>query len=149
MAQEQQGDVSLCQADDGGEINVTDGIVTMSGGLETAFYLSLFGGNIDDDVSNATISQWWGNGLETDNAFRYRSETQYLMSRLFPSSANLLLIEEAANRDVAWAKEKNLVTYIRATATIPEFNKIQIDLEANVVGEETTISFLENWKTDI
>jgi phage gp46-like protein len=145
----QQGDVLLFNTVEGGEMDIQNGITRMSGGLETAFYLSLFGGNEEDPVTQDTINQWWGNGLETDSAFMYRSETQYLLSRLPPTSANLLLIEAAANRDVAWAKQKNVVTSVQVTATIPELNKLMLVVEANVEGEETRISFLANWKADI
>ena len=49
----QQGDVLLFQTVDDGEINIENGVVEMSGGLETAAYLSLYGGNEDDDGREA------------------------------------------------------------------------------------------------
>ena len=45
----QHGDVLLYHTPDGGEIEMVNGLVTMSGGLETMAYLCLFGGNEEDD----------------------------------------------------------------------------------------------------
>jgi hypothetical protein len=149
MASIQQGDVSLFNTVDGGNITIESGVTTMSGGLETAAYLSLFGGNEDDDLTTGTLMEWWGNGLETDPAYKYRSETQYLLTILPPTSGNLLRIEEAANRDLKWFKDKNIATDVEALVTIPELNKVMITVNINVEGEITTIEFLANWKADI
>ena len=149
MSNLQQGDVYMFNTVEGGNIQIENGVTTMSGGLETTAYLSMFGGNEDDDLSSTTINQWWGNGLETDPANTYRSETQHLMTRLPATSSNLLRLEEAAGRDVAWMKDKGLVTSIAAEATIPELNRVMIALDMDVEGEEIRITFLENWKADI
>ncbi|GAG06443.1 unnamed protein product, partial [marine sediment metagenome] len=62
------GDILLLSTKDGGDINIESGLIEMTAGFETAVYLSLFGGNIEDDGTEATKSKtWWGNLLETDN----------------------------------------------------------------------------------
>ena len=68
---EQQGDVSLFQTNDDGNIEVEGGIVTMGGGLETSAYLSLFGGNEDDDNRTDNPANWWGNIDETDQRLAF------------------------------------------------------------------------------
>ena len=55
------GDVILRQTQNDGDICVTGGLVAMDGGLSTAAYLSLFGGNFSDDGSQDNPSTWWGN----------------------------------------------------------------------------------------
>ena len=55
MTTVQQGDVLLFQTIDDGNVEVINGIITMSGGLDTAAYLSLFGGNEEDD---GRVSAW-------------------------------------------------------------------------------------------
>jgi len=72
-------DVYLFQTNDDGEICIENGIVSLTGGLDTAAYLSLFGGNEQDDGSQNTSLNYWGNILENDKAFQYRSQTQYLL----------------------------------------------------------------------
>ena len=94
----QQGDVKLFQTNDDGEITVTNGIVEMSGGLETTAYLALFGGNEDD--SGDTSKQFWGNFAENEPSKKYTSEFQHLLTKLPAVSANLLILEKAALRDL-------------------------------------------------
>ena len=100
--QNQQGDVKLFQTDNEGDITVRDGVVEMGGGLETAAYLSLFGGNEDDDGLADNPKTWWGNLDEIDPAKQYRSETQNLLRGIPATSGNLRRIEDAASRDLAW-----------------------------------------------
>lgn len=142
----QQGDVKLFQTTDDGEITVTDGIVEMSGGLETAVYVSLFGGNEDDDGRADNSFNWWANIDEIDPDQQYRSETQNLLQSLPAITGNLRRIEDAANRDLAWFVTKKVASSIAAVASIPGLNQIKIivDIEAN--GIESSFEFVENWK---
>ena len=76
-------DVLLSQTADGGEITVANGQVALTGGLESAVYLSIFGGNDSDSGQESTApKQWWGNLDEPDPAGRYRGQTQYLLRAL-------------------------------------------------------------------
>lgn len=142
----QQGDVLLIQAIDDGEIIVENGIVEMSGGLETAAYLSLFGGNEDDDGRDNSPFSWWGNLDEINLSQQYHSETQNLLQAIPASSANLLKVEDAVNRDLSWFLQDNIASSIVAEVSIPTFNviKIIINIEAN--GEESNFNFTQNWK---
>ena len=142
----QQGDIFLFQTNDDGNINVEGGIVEMNGGLETAAYLSLFGGNFDDSGDQDSKSQWWGNYIEDEKNRKYRSRTQNLLKSLPATSSNLRRIEEAAKLDLEWLTETGTATSIEITATVPKLNAINIEININAIGEETTINFLENWK---
>jgi phage gp46-like protein len=142
----QQGDVKLFQTDDDGEITVTNGVVEMSGGLETAAYLSLFGGNEDDDGSNDTPLTWWGNLDEIDPARQYRSETQNLLQALEATSGNLQRIEDAAGRDLAWFLDVRAASSVTVVASIPGINRIKLTIEIEANGEESSFEFVENWK---
>lgn len=144
---QQQGDVLIYQTNDDGDITVENGLVAMSGGLETAAYLSLFGGNEQDDGRDDGPLQWWGNIGELPER-QYRSETQYLLRSTPAIPANLRRIEEAAGRDLAWMTSVGVATSVGATATMPGLNKIRIAgaIEAN--GAETPFEFIENWKAD-
>lgn len=142
----QQGDINLFQTDDNGEITVTGGIVDMTGGFETAAYLSLFGGNEDDNGSQDNGSTWWGNLHEVDPVLKYISETQNLLQALAATSSNLLRVEEAAKRDLQWFLDKKIASSVEVEATIPGINRLQIVVTIEAVGEESQFTFVENWR---
>lgn len=142
----QQGDVLLFQTTNNGDIKVSGGIVEMSGGLETAAYLSLFGGNEDDDGREDSTAAWWANLNETGDSRRYRSETQNLLQSIPSIPANLRRIEDAARRDLAWFLTDNVASKITVTASMPGLNKIRIVIDIEAVGEESQFDFVENWR---
>lgn len=140
---EQQGDVVLCQTENDGDISVEGGIVAMSGGIETAAYLSLFGGNEDDDGSDGNPANWWGNIDETQPEREYHSETQHVLQALPATANNLLKVEAAAQRDLAWMLSVGAATEIAAVASIPALNRLKITIDG--VGDQT-LEFVENWQ---
>jgi len=144
--QNQQGDVTLFQTDNEGEINVRDGIVEMGGGLETAAYLSLFGGNEDDDGLADNPKTWWGNIEEVDPARQYKSETQYLLKAIPATSGNLRRIEDAAGRDLAWFIAERVASSVTVSASIPGVNRIKLTVDIEADGIESRFEFVENWK---
>ena len=147
--QKQQGDVKLFQTDNEGDIAVRGGLVEMSGGLETAAYLSLFGGNEDDDGRADNLVTWWGNLGETDEARQYRSETQNLLRALAATSGNLRRIEDAALRDLAWFEASNVASSVAVAATMPGLNRIKITVDIEAYGSESRFEFVENWKASV
>lgn len=144
--QNQQGDVTLFQTDNEGEINVRGGIVEMGGGLETAAYLSLFGGNEDDDGLADNPKTWWGNIEEVDPARQYKSETQYLLKAIPATSGNLRRIEDAAARDLAWFIAERVASSVTVSASIPGGNRIKLTVDIEADGIESRFEFVENWK---
>lgn len=146
---EQQGDVSLFQTDDNGNITVEGGIIRMSNGLETSVYLSLFGGNTDDDGRADNKDNWWANLDEVDTARQYRSETQHLLQSLPTTSENLLRIEDAVNRDLAWLIKIKVASSVKVVSSIPGLNKIKLKVDIEAIGEESSFEFVENWKAGV
>ena len=145
----QQGDIFLFQTDNDGEINVENGIIEMSGGLDTAAYLSLFGGNEDCSGRETCPFTWWANRSENDDALKYISETQYLLQSLPAITANLRRIEDAANRDLAWFLNEKIASTVTVLVSIPALNRIQIDVIIEAEGVESSFKFVENWKSTI
>lgn len=142
----QQGDVLLVQSLDGGEIILEDGLVQMNGDLNTSIYLALFGGNIEDTGADNDPNEYWGNALETDANFKYRSETQYILRSLPPTSFNLSRLQQAAVRDMQYLINIGVAESVDAVATIPELNKL--NLECSIVltdGSVETFTFTEPW----
>lgn len=95
-------DVLLFQTLDDGDIIATNGAIATTDGHETAVYLSMFGGNFDDDGSADNPLQWWGNYGEDSAAYTYRSETQYLLESLPATTGNMKRLDAAVRRDLAW-----------------------------------------------
>lgn len=142
----QQGDVLLFQTNDDGEITVTNGIVQMTGSFETAAYLSLFGGNEDDDGSKDNPQTWWGNLGIVDAAEKYVSETQNLLQAIPATSANLLRIEEAVKRDLQWFLDLSIASSVTVVVSIPALNRLKVVVRIEAQGEESEFTFVENWK---
>lgn len=142
----QEGDVKLFQTDDDGNITVENGLVEMSGGLETSAYLSLFGGNEDDDGRADNQANWWANLDEVDPTRQYHSETQNLLQALAATTGNLRRIEDAAGRDLAWFVDSGVASSVSVSASIPGINRIKLTIDIEAVGQGSSFEFVENWK---
>lgn len=138
----QQGDVLLYQTVDDGDIVVEGGLIKMTGGLDTAVYLSLFGGNESDDGIADNPLQWWGNFGETEIAKQYRSETQYLLRSIPSTTGNLKRIRDAVDRDLAWLLNTGVARELDVSVGMPGLNKVSISV--NVDG--FSVDYVENWK---
>lgn len=138
----QQGDVLLYEDLDGGEINVEDGLVEMSGGLETAVYLSLFGGNQGDDGTAGNRLNYWGNLGETQPERMYRSETQAALDTSAPIPANLIKIQDAAKRDLAWLVDTGAATSVTVVVSMPGPKKVKLSI---AIDGDSSVEYVENW----
>lgn len=142
-------DVLLFQTNDEGNILIENGDVVLSSGLETAAYLSLFGGNEEDDGRPDNPLTYWGNLDETDPAKQYRSETQYLLHALPATSGNLLKVEAAAGRDLAWMIENGAASAVTVIAALVGLNRVSIKISIIAEGLETEFEFVQNWKAEV
>lgn len=139
-------DVYIFHTQDGGDIAYVNGVVTMRAGLESASYLSMFGGNQDDSGLVADDpKEWWGNKLEDDPAFKYRSETQHILRGLPAVSANLLRVEQAVLRDHAWFVDYGIAEEATATVSLPAFRRVLIEPVLVVSDETYRFAFEERW----
>ncbi|MDZ7922709.1 MAG: hypothetical protein U5M23_01330 [Marinagarivorans sp.] len=123
----QQGEVLIFQTPDGGDIEVIDGVVTMTGGLESAVYLSMFGDDGD----------WWGNIGVPQNQ-KISGRLGKLIDTLPPIPVNLLRLEDAAKSDINW-----LGAGVVVAASMPALNTVKITVS---IGE-TKLEFTENWNS--
>ena len=131
-------DVLLCQTINNGDISLEAGVVEMSPGLETAAYLSMFGG-----------SDWWGNVDETVPARQYSAKTQAALETLPPTSRNLLRIEEAAKQDLGWFISEGVASSVEAVETIPALNQVKLAISIKAEGQEADFEYTENWKNSL
>lgn len=149
-------DVRLFHTYDGGEIDlVPDGTYTeviLDTGLETAAYLSLFGGNERDDGTffddtnpdHEHQAQWWGN-IGEPPARQMRSEFGHLVRSLPAISSNLVRLEQAGARDLAWFTEEQVAREVELTVT--QLGKDRIGAEVRIVvdKEEFVFAFFAIW----
>ena len=85
---------------DGGEITWVGGQPLTASGLETAAYLSLFGGNQEDSgLADGEAKQWWANFEEPVAERRQRSQTQALLAGLPATPFNLRRVEKRRHVD--------------------------------------------------
>lgn len=139
-------DVLLEQTPDGGEVTFENGDLALTDGLETAGYLSLFGGEEQDSGSDGDqANEWWANKLESDPAFKYRSETQFLLHSLPCNSFNLKRVEDAAARDLAWMGEALGVSDLAAVATLVAPKKVHVLVTGTVQNVEFRLAFERPW----
>lgn len=142
-----QGDVLLFQSADGGNIAIgLNQDVTLTGGFETDFFLSLFGGNEEDDGSVNNTQNWWANLLENDPTFQFRSRTQNLLISLPLVSGNLRKIEDAVKYDLKSYVDLGAITELSVVATITGARRVKIVINAFADGKNISITFLAHWQ---
>lgn len=87
-------DLRMLDTGNGGDlIRLGEDLATTSG-LETAVYLSLFGG-----------ADWWANALTDDRQERYQSRTEQTLREVALNSAGRIRIEQAVLEDLAWCND--------------------------------------------
>lgn len=142
-----EGDVLLRHTPNDGEIEVRNGLLVLQGGLETAVYLSLFGGNEDDHGGSNKTYTWWGNLDEPQSAFHYRARTQHLLQSIVAIPANLRRIEDAVKSDLDWMIREKVASSIGVTASMPGVDQIAISIDVLAQGEKSRFNYVDNWKT--
>lgn len=134
-------DVNIFHTTDNGEITIENGTVGLTNTLGPAVYLSMFGGNADDDGRADNPLKYWGNIDEADPAYWARSETQHLLQSLPAIPANLRRIEDAAGRDLFWVTDTGAGNVMTISASIPGLNKITILVNI----DDVPYKYTENW----
>lgn len=139
-------DVYLFNTDDGGEIDIIDGVVTLTDGARVAIYLSLFGGNVEDNGQDANPKQWWGNYNEQDVAKKQRSTFQNLLNTVPAIPFNLQRLQDAATFDLAWMTEGGFADSVDVVCTIPDKNRVRVQITIVAQDGETDMVFAEDWR---
>jgi len=122
-----QGDLLLFSTNDGGEIEFTENNCFQNDtGFETAIYLSLFGGNYNDNGTEATKNEsWWGNNLENNNPERKLVSRFQNISRGLPlTPGNLLILKDAIKEDLQWFIDEKIIDILEINLSIPSKNRL-------------------------
>jgi phage gp46-like protein len=134
-----EGDVLLKATEDGGEIDITDGLITCDRGFSTAVYLSLFGGNEEDDGKVENDKTYWGNLISGTKANEKDvSRFQNIIKALPMSVKNIKLACDAAALDLAWMKDTDIADEILISSSIGGKNMLNLIVKVNKDG--TTLS---------
>lgn len=139
-------DVLLHHTNDNGEITVAAGIMEMTAGLDTAAYLSLFGGNQEDPANIESSQTWWGNVGVADKSKQYRSRTQHIIYGLPPIPINLKRIEDAARADLAWFVVEKVATSVTVSASLIDRNKVSLVITIEADGSSQSLEFITLWE---
>ena len=139
-------DVYLFNTDDGGEIDIIDGVVTLTDSARVAIYLSLFGGNVDDNGQDDSVRQWWGNYDEQDVAKKQRSTFQNLFNTVPAIPINLQRIQDAAVFDLAWLTEGGFADSVEVVCTIPGLNRVRVQITIVAQDGKTDMVLSEDWR---
>lgn len=138
-------DVLLFQTNNDGDISVVNGTVQLTDKFNTMVYLCLFGGNRLDDTNADNNLTWWANTIIEDEAEQQRSLTQHLVETIPLTSGNLLRIRNAVLQDLNVFITSNIANSVTAEVSIPQVNRVQIDIAIIADGKEEQFSFTENW----
>ena len=131
-----EGDLLLYDTPDGGDILITEGLIASDQTFSTAVYLSLFGGNKEDNGRVKNRKTWWGNTL------RGISESQRLVSRfqsiifgLPMTTRNILDVEEAAKLDLGWMLSEKIADEILINGRAVSQNRFSLKVQINAKGK--------------
>ena len=129
-----KGDVYIHSTNDGGEIGIEDGLVLDCNTFSTAVYLSLFGGNKDDDAGRSKET-WWGNLVSgTGENERIVSQFQAAICGLPLTSGNLKKAQAAAERDLAWLKDEGIADSVSVTLKAEDVKRVAVTVEVRKDG---------------
>jgi len=130
-------DILLANTDEGGEITVVDGFVSLDEGLQTGVYLSLFGG-----------ASWFANSIIEKESEKINSDFEDVLKATPPSSQGLLTIEDAGKRNLQWLIDDEIATDVDVVVALPETSKLEIEVTVSKInGEEN--KFLLNWSVPV
>lgn len=136
MLENFEGDVLLSDSNDGGVINIVNGLVIGDRSFSTAAYISLFGGNKRDNGRVDNNKTWWGNRFaETPDNEKIVSRFQAIVKSLPMTAKNIKLAESAAVEDLAWMIKENIADEIESLIKDIDGHRIELNIVIKKSGE--------------
>jgi len=132
-------DVVIYESGSGGELQLLNDDLALSGGLANQVYLAFFGGNLEQSTSPSLDDlefrgDWWGNQLlKTENQFN--SELERTLQTVALNSAGLRILENAAKKDLEFLKE---FAEIDVKSSITGINKTELFVTLQEPGQQST-----------
>jgi phage gp46-like protein len=146
-----EGDLLLTETEDGGDVLIDNGLFVCDRSFNTAVYLSLFGGNKEDNGKVKNNKTWWGNTLSgVSEHERLVSRFQNIISGLPMTTKNIQAAEAAASLDLKWIVDEGIAEKITITGRATARNRFSLNVDIQAGGK----SIYENtfplfWKAGI
>lgn len=136
MAEEFGGDVLLFDAQDGAEISIINGLITMDKGFNSAVYLSLFGGDKDDTGEVVNNNTWWGNKIQNISGNeKLVSRFQAFITSVPLITKNVELAEHKVKQDLQWMIDDGIADSIEAEIQVVGRKDINLKIVIAKYGE--------------
>jgi phage gp46-like protein len=133
--QDFQGDLLLQETPDGGEIILENGLFKFDENFSNAVYLSLFGGNKEDNGKVKNNREWWGNTIEgTEENEKLVSRFQNIIYGLPMTVKNIREAEAAAVLDLKWFKDEKIIDELNIYGRVTGKNNFVLVIEMSKDG---------------
>ena len=130
-----EGDLLLNLTEDGGELQIENGLFMPDKSFATSVLISLFGGNIEDAGKVENRSGWWGNYTgATDNKIQSRFQAITNGQPLTVASAKEAV--NAAKLDLAWIIDNGIADDISIYGTIGGVKRFDMEVILSKDGTE-------------
>jgi phage gp46-like protein len=146
-----EGDLLLSETPDGGEVSIENGVFVCDRSFNTAVYLSLFGGNKDDNGRVKNNKTWWGNTLSgTAENEKLVSRFQAVISGLPMTTKNIQEAEGAASLDLKWITDEGIAEKITVSGRALTRNRFALHIDIQSGGKSIyENTFAVFWKAGI
>ena len=125
-----QGDILLRETLDGGDIAIENGLFVSDKQFSTAVYLSLFGGNKNDNGKVNNNDEYWLNYLsDITESEKLRSRFQFIIDGLPMSVKNIREAEKAAAMDLQWFIDEKIADEIFTYCQTTGKNRFNLKVE--------------------
>lgn len=136
MKEDFEGDILLIDTLDGPEMDIKNGLIISDPGFRTAVYLSLFGGNRDDNGEVVNSKTWWGNCLNDVGKNEQMVSSFQSFIKTFPlTTKNILIAESKAEQDLQWFIDEGIADTVTAEITVKTNNSIELNIIIGKSGE--------------
>lgn len=122
------GDVLLDGKSGMGDIKIENGLVKDDRRFDTAIYLSLFGGNKNDDAGREKET-WWGNLIPgTKENEKIVSSFHAAVSGLPMTAGNIKRAAKAAEKDLEWLTSEKIADTVEVSLTDKGHNRAALSV---------------------
>jgi phage gp46-like protein len=146
-----EGDLLLEDTQDGGDISIENDLFVNDRTFKTAVYLSIFGGNKEDNGKVKNNKTWWGNTLSgTPENEKLISRFQAVIFGLPMTTKNIESAENAASLDLKWVIDEGVADKVEVSGNAVSRNKFILSVEIKASGKsiyENTFSLF--WKAGV
>lgn len=133
----QQGDILFFDDGIGGEINIENGIIEMTGGFETAFFLAVFGGDLP----------FWGNDVILDDETPLVSTFPDVIKKNVVSDNVRKDGEKAIEKDLAFLVDQKIADSVKVFGSILTVHSIKWDIQITKPSGDS--KFQINWDSQL